>query len=122
MFNQSTRRLGDRMSVRTDAKARGRLGYLDERTGEIVIRADQPHVQKCIILLHELLHAVDAQLVGRVTKRRASHDWITHAAPNLLAALSALDVQIPPWRAVRKFMLTMEAAPERRPRKKGTRS
>lgn len=113
IFNQSTTRLGGRITVRTAAKVKG-LGYLDERTGEIVISDKQPRIAKFVVLMHELLHAVDCQLVGRVTKRRVAHDWITNAAPTLLALLSALEVEIPPWPEVRKFLNTLKPAPERK--------
>jgi hypothetical protein len=64
------------------------LGYFDERTGKIAIDSRQPEAGKHIVLMHELLHLVDATMrQSGVTKRRADHRWIESAAPNLLALL-----------------------------------
>lgn len=64
------------------------FGAWDETTGEILIKRDQPKVGKYIVLLHELLHMSETLLKqGGIIKRRISHDFITHAAPLMLAFL-----------------------------------
>lgn len=77
------------LSIRIgDTDAKGGLGYFDPAKMEIVISPNQPHVAKHVILIHELLHAVDDALVSTgLTTRRASHNWIKNAAPNLLTLL-----------------------------------
>lgn len=112
IFNQSTRRLGMRITVRTKKATDGPLGHYDPRIGEIAVRDGQPEVAKFVILIHELLHAVDIQLkASGLTKRTLPHAWITHGAPNLLAVLAALDVRIPSWRKVSAFLRGLESAP-----------
>jgi hypothetical protein len=65
-------------------------GNYDERTCTVTINPDLPTVGKHIIVLHELLHAVDAQLVATgISKRRVTHQWIKDAAPNLFLLLTA---------------------------------
>jgi hypothetical protein len=84
------RELGDPITIVEEpvGEGWGRLGYFDERTGRIVIGSEQPEPGKHIVLLHELLHLVDATMrQAGVTKRRADHRWIESAAPNLLALL-----------------------------------
>lgn len=84
------RELGDPITIVEDpaGKLDGALGHFDERTGQILIYPDQPEAGKHVVLLHELLHLVDATMRQTgVTKRRADHRWIESAAPNLLALL-----------------------------------
>jgi hypothetical protein len=85
------RELGDPIHIveePVDPETWGRLGYFDERTGKIAIAQNQPEAGKHIVLLHEFLHLVDAQMRSAgITKRRADHRWIESAAPNLLALL-----------------------------------
>lgn len=87
------RELGDPITIDEEPVSEswlsdGRLGYFDERTGRIVIGSNQPEAAKHIVLLHELLHLVDAAMRQTgVTKRRVDHRWIESAAPNLLALL-----------------------------------
>ena len=104
VFRQTTRRLGAPLSVRLGTPDPGTLGHFDPRTGEIVIDPVQSHVARMTVLVHELLHAVDEQIVASgITRERINHEWITHAAPHLLAALSALEVRIPRWSTMRRF-------------------
>lgn len=73
------------------------LGHFNPQVGEIVIDADQPYAGKHIVLVHELLHVVDEMLVScGHRKRRVSHDWISKAAPNLLACL----IETGQWRGL----------------------
>lgn len=102
--------LGDPIAIVQRKPPTGALGAFDERTGEVCIDPDQPEVGKHAVVLHELLHLVDAQLrqVG-ITKRRADHRWVESAAPNLLALLVLGGF----WKGVSKkellaFMATME--------------
>jgi len=104
VFRQTTRRLGAPLSVRLGTPDPDALGHFDPRTGEIVIDPAQSYAARLAVLVHELLHAVDEQIVASgITRERISHTWITHAAPHLLAALSALEVRIPRWRTMRRF-------------------
>ena len=110
VFNQTTKRLGGKLTVRTSNDTRGALGYFDGES--IVIKDDQSRVAKFVILIHEILHAVDRQLIVHgIRKRQVDHAWIINAAPNLLALFSALEVQFPPWHEVLKFMRQLEAPP-----------
>lgn len=103
-FLRRTRRLGAPLSVRLGTPDPGALGHFDPHAGEIVIDPAQSHVARMTVLVHELLHAVDEQLVASgITRERINHTWITYAAPHLLAALSALEVRIPRWRTMRRF-------------------
>lgn len=64
------------------------LGHFDPAKREIVVSPNQPRAGMHVVLLHELLHAVDEAMVGAgVTRRRTSHRWIESAALNLLLAL-----------------------------------
>lgn len=64
------------------------LGCYDEKTCTVTIKPGLPQVGKHIIVLHELLHAVDAQMLATgLTKRRIPHEWIKNAAPTLLTLL-----------------------------------
>ena len=64
------------------------LGSFNEKTGEMLIHPNQPEEGKHIILIHELLHLVDAMLVqAGVSEKRVNHKFITTAAPGLLMAL-----------------------------------
>lgn len=88
-FNQTITCLGDPIVIREEPLSKG-LGYTDESTGTIVIDSRQPEAGKHVILLHELLHLVDAMLVqSGLRKRRVDHEFIRHAAPNLLLVLVA---------------------------------
>ncbi len=77
------------ISIREYKLPKGAKGTYDERTCTVTVSPDQPEVGKHITVLHELLHAVDAQLVAvGCTKRRVGEQWIEAAAPNLLIALA----------------------------------
>jgi hypothetical protein len=81
-------RWGDSVEIREGPTKE--LGHWDPKKGEIVIRPNQPEPGKHVVLMHELLHMVDDLLVQQgITKRRMPHDWITHAAPNLVGLLAA---------------------------------
>lgn len=64
------------------------LGYFDPAKREIVVGTEQEWVGANVILLHELLHAIDESLVSTgITKEHVDHEWIRSAAPNLLLLL-----------------------------------
>ena len=74
------------LTIRVGESAK--LGHWDPQRQEIVVSPHQPEAGMHVVLLHELLHAVDDALVAAgVTARRTSHRWIESAAPNLLLAL-----------------------------------
>lgn len=60
-------------------------GYYDEGKTTIVINKNQSKVGKQIVLIHEMLHAIDAQFLAiGLSKKRMSHKLIQNLAPNLL--------------------------------------
>jgi hypothetical protein len=77
--------------LRLTVKGCDGLGFFDETTGEVRINPNQPEPMQHVILLHELLHAVDAQLVAMgITEERAPEAFIASMAPNLLYILASL--------------------------------
>lgn len=67
----------------------GAHGFLNAHAGEIVIDPDQPEPEKWIILFHELLHMVEANLLeSGIIRRHVTHDFITHAAPLMFGTLA----------------------------------
>lgn len=65
------------------------LGRYNESTCAIEVNPHQPVVGQTITLMHEMLHAVDSQMMAcKITKRRADHRWIESAAMNLTMLLA----------------------------------
>ena len=111
VFRQTTRRLGASLTVRLGAPQPGAIGHYDRRAREIVISPALSHAGRIVVLVHELLHAVDEQIVASgETRHELPHEWITAAAPQLVAALSALGVRVPAWRTMRRFFEGLERA------------
>jgi len=97
--------LGDPLTIKEADETGDKLGYFDERNGEIRVNKNQPWVGKNIVLLHELLHVVDIMLVqSGAKKRRMNHGELHNLAPNLLAVLVAAGL----W----KLDVTMEEVTE----------
>lgn len=70
----------------------GALGCLDTsvRPWRLLVHPDLPAVGAHVILLHELLHAVDEALQGAgVVQAPLPEEWITNAAPILLHSLAS---------------------------------
>lgn len=87
MKDGSTVRFGDTISLalRDDIDE---LGSWNEASGEISIRKEQSEAGKHVVLVHELLHVAETLLKSAgVIKRRANHEFITNAAPIVLAGL-----------------------------------
>jgi hypothetical protein len=81
------RELGDTIRIE-ERDLESCLGFFEEHTGTVVLKRGLPEVGRHLVLLHELLHAVDAALLAAgITKRRINHGWIESAAPALLAML-----------------------------------
>jgi hypothetical protein len=79
---------GGALQVRVEPLGAGNLGYFDEARSEIWIGSEQPEAGQHVVLLRELIRAVDWMLVCEGLRlRRTEHSWIEHAAPNLLAVL-----------------------------------
>lgn len=86
---RSTKLFGDSITLREslpqEALGDEPYGYWAPATGEIVIRRDQPWIEKHIVLIHEFLHAADdVTRSTRKNKRLISHEAITVISPVLL--------------------------------------
>ena len=93
IFNQVIEGLGDPITIKTGKVDGGSLGYTDEKTLTVVVDESLSPAQKAAVLLHEFFHVTDVALrASGVTKRRANHDWIHNAAPNLLILLVAAGI------------------------------
>lgn len=74
-----------------------------EASGEVLIRRGLPAAGRVVIVLHELMHAIDDMMVANgTTKRRIPHTWIEGGAfglAALLVHLGAIDGVTPAaWR------------------------
>jgi hypothetical protein len=89
MRDETLDRFGDPVTVKfVDGIEGHNLGAWDERTGTIYIDKNQPKAGQCVVLVHELLHMSETMLrqVG-IVKNEIDHEYITNAAPLILAAL-----------------------------------
>lgn len=67
----------------------GPLGYFDGKAEEIAIEKDQPEIGKWIILIHELIHAIDEQYVSRgLYKQRLTEKQVESISAGLFACLT----------------------------------
>ena len=97
VFRQTTRRLGASLTVRLGTPIPGAIGHYDRRAREIVISPALSHAGRIVVLVHELLHAVDEQIVASgETRYELPHEWITAAARRELAELRAKCPAPPP--------------------------
>ena len=80
---------GEEIPLRmADLKGKG-LGYWSLTKKEIVIEDNQPDAGKLVILVHEMLHLIDDQLVAAgALKRRTQHGFIHNSALPLVGLLS----------------------------------
>lgn len=89
IFNQTITRLGDPIVIREE-KTGPELGCCSERDMTITIDPNQPKAGKFVVLIHELMHLTDSQLIRTgIRKRRVEHDWIGQASGNLLILMVA---------------------------------
>lgn len=73
--------------------AKGFWRTTDESAGEVVLRPGLPPVGEFIVLVHELLHAMDDILKANgSTSRRVAHAWIEGGAFGLATMLIFLGV------------------------------
>lgn len=71
-----------------EARLHGPLGRFECDTGTIWIEEDQRWEGKCIIFIHEMLHAVNELLIQNgFCKRHIDHRFIEGASPAILAFL-----------------------------------
>ena len=90
-FIQTVKGLGEPITIALGDIRSGRdaHGYYDPSTMGITIGEHVPAPLRHVILLHEAMHLVDAQLIGAgVTKRQIPHEYINCGAPLLLAFLT----------------------------------
>ena len=77
----------------TVSDAKGFWHITDESAGEVVLRPGLPPVGEFIVLVHELLHAMDDLLKANgTTSRRVAHAWIEGGAFGLATLLIFLGV------------------------------
>ena len=66
----------------------GKLGYWDSDAEEIVIESKQDEVGKWVILIHEMLHAIDEQNVANgLYPEKLSEEQVTYLSAGLFASL-----------------------------------
>lgn len=96
--------------------------------GRIVIGDHVPQALRPVILVHEMLHMVDQQIVGMgIQKRQIPHDWIINVSPLIAAFL----IQAGFWKggptlkqldtAMRAEMLKDRRAGQRRARQRAAK-
>ena len=65
------------------------LGYYDQIEEQIAIEIEQEELGKWIVLIHEVLHALDAQNVANgLYKRKLTEDQVTYLASGLFASFA----------------------------------
>lgn len=75
------------------ADAKGFWRTTDKSAGEVVLRPGLPPVGEFIVLVHELLHAMDDILrANGTTSRRVAHAWVEGGAFGLATLLIFLGV------------------------------
>lgn len=68
----------------------GKLGYWDADKQEIVISKHLSELGKFIILIHEIIHVLDAQNVAnKLYKKNLSENQVTYLSAGLFATLSS---------------------------------
>lgn len=90
MLNQpvTTDALGDLITIRRGPTTNGALGQWDETTGTITLAPDQHPVGELIILVHEMLHAVETMLLQNgAIAARVDHEFIGAGAFGLATLL-----------------------------------
>lgn len=117
-FPKKVKIFGETIFIREEV-LEGRLGYFRPGANTICIHKDQPWEGKCIIFIHEMLHAVDELLIRhRGRKKRIEHLFITEASSAIFVFL----VQMGIWKDVQvsdmiRFMRYAEKLEKARGRK-----
>lgn len=63
-----------------------KLGYFDEKTGEVVISSTISELEQDYILIHEFLHLTASGLKQQgIIKKQPDHKFITNSCQQLLA-------------------------------------
>ena len=65
------------------------LGYYDPKGERIALEEGQPELGKWIVLIHEVLHALDSQNVANgLYKRKLTEEQVTYLASGLFASFA----------------------------------
>lgn len=89
-------RVCDGVDIPVNIKSIRSLGLWSERDATITINPKSAEYERWIILIHELLHAIETQLIqGGIISRRVGEPFVQHASCLLVGILAQNDLFTP---------------------------